>query len=182
MTNVETRYNLERLEKLRAEIEFEARLGKHDQSTWGIFFGKVTEKFKWPGGTRDGGQWAAVSCPTSACAAGWTTIGAGAKMLVAVGLNSDEARGSASHVVTKDGVVRDISEYAAELLGLDEYEQSRLFSGDPTTEETLYNIDELICAAKHGRTWYEQRRLNGGSGLRDGYLSDGPMVEAVDNT
>jgi|SRR5882757_2990659 len=145
-------YNLPRLLQLRESIAVEAGLGKHYQGSWGQFVGKVKETFNWP----DGGLMAAVSCPTSACAAGWTTMGAGAKMLVDMDVRTGKASGSAEHVLTKDGEVRRISEYAAELLGLDSNEQARLFSAEPSTRETLHSIDQLIVAAKHKRTWWDQ--------------------------
>lgn len=149
-------YNLKRLEQLRNSVAYEASRGKHDQGTWGRFVGKVKEKFDWP----DNGTFAAVSCPTSACAAGYTTLAAGAKMLIEFNERTGRADSTANFVLTKDGEVRGISNYAAELLGIDVDESQILFSGSPTSRETLANIDQLICAAKHGRTWIEQRRMD----------------------
>lgn len=153
-----TGYNIERLEKLRTEVEYEGKKGKHDQGSWGTFIGKVQKKLKWDGG--DGPtQWAAISCPSSACAAGWTVINEKAQMLM--GLTEDgRVSNSASHCVTADGQVKPIETYAAELLGLDPHERDRLFAASPSTRQTLYSIDQLICAAKHNRTWAEQRRMD----------------------
>lgn len=153
-----TGYNIERLEKLRTEVEFEGKKGKHNQGSWGKFFGKVQEKFKWNGG--DGPtQWAAISCPSSACAAGWTVINEKARMLMSMN-GEGRVNDSASYCLTADGKVVRIETYAAELLGLDPSERDKLFAPSPSTRETLHSIDELICAAKHDRTWAEQRRMD----------------------
>lgn len=170
MTSAESRYNLPRLEKLRTEVEREGQRGKHNQSSWGRFWGSVSKKFSW-----GGDEYAAVgrrammapACRSSACAAGWTVLNEGGQMLF--------EGSSAELVLTKKGEVEDIQKHAAALLGLDYVEASRLFSASPSTEQTLYNIDELICAAKHGRTWSDQRRLNGTTD----YRRKGPMVGAV---
>lgn len=147
-------YNLERLENLRVKVEAEAKLGKHDQSWWGKFWGDAAETFHWDGE----GDYGAVSCPSSACAAGWTTVNEGAKMLVEYSKATGRFSTEASHCLLLDGSVRNISDYAAELLGLDRAEANILFDGSPSSRETLRNIDELIIAAKHGRTWHQQQR------------------------
>lgn len=149
-------YNVERLERLGDDIKHEAELFKHDQGTWGRFRGTVEKLIK-----HEGTTWASVTCPTAACAAGWTVIGQDAAMLFpasAVGqrLSGDVTTG---YCLTTQGEVRDIEEYAAELLGLDDAARRHLFFGCSTTEEVLAAIDMLIVAAKHDRSWEEQMDL-----------------------
>lgn len=146
-------YNVERMKKLRKQVEFEAKLDKHDQSVWGRFYGRINKLFD------SGGQeFAAVTCPSAACAAGWTVINAKAAML----FNADELRrgddAMATLCLTRGGQVRDIQSYAAELLGLLS-EDKWLFKPGHSTEDVLRYLDELIVAGMHNRTWQEQREL-----------------------
>jgi hypothetical protein len=154
-------YNIERLETLHANLVLESKLGKHDQGSWGKITSWLGEKFNWPNNPEGrGGNWTAVSCPSTACAAGWTTIDAGAKMLFNVQDLEENGEVTAGHCVLPDGSIRDIELYAAELLGItDEDERNLLFSGSTNTEEVLAYIDEMLIAAKHDRTWFEQRQM-----------------------
>lgn len=147
-------YNVERLERLRDEIEHESTLGKHDQGTWGNFKGSIDGL-----PIREGGRFAQISCPSAACAAGWTVINEKARMLVGAEELLRKGEASASHCITAGGDLRSIDMYAAELLGLDNDEQNLLFAGHHSTEEVLHMIDQLIVAAKHGRSWRDQRLM-----------------------
>lgn len=148
-----TTYNVERLKKLRKQIQTEADLGRHDQGVWGRFYGRVNKLFN-----NGGMEFAAVRCPSAACAAGWTVINEKARML----FNPDELRhgeeSTTTQCLTVDGTVRDIPSYAGELLGLLD-EDRWLFDGGHTTEDVLEYLDQLIVAAVHDRTWTEQRQM-----------------------
>lgn len=147
-------YNIERLVQLREAVVYEVTQDAHDQRMRGRFTGRVAETFGW-GGSR----YAPVSCPSSACAAGWTVVDAKAKMLFHKSPIDDMVDGVSEWCVTTDGDVRPIRDYAAELLGLDEDEADTLFAADPSSRQTLKNIEQIIVAAKHGRTWQQQRGL-----------------------
>jgi hypothetical protein len=148
-------YNVPALRKLRDNIEREAGLGKHNQGSWGLYRGRVLQESLFP---FDGTNYLPVSCPTTACAAGWTVTGAGARML----FDADSVKhggATAEYCLTKDGDVEFIETHAAEILGLPRDDRLRLFAGDTTTEQVLGYIDEIIVAAMHNRTWNEQRCL-----------------------
>jgi hypothetical protein len=173
-------YNIERLEALHENISREAALGKHDQGSWGKITSWLGEKFNWPSQS-DGGSFVAVSCPTTACAAGWTVINEKARMLF--NTNDLNAQGSATagHCVLPNGEIKDIEMYAAELLGItDDDERNDLFSGGTETDYVLRSIQEIIVAAKHDRTWREQRRLQR-SGALVGSRDEGEISDDEDD-
>jgi hypothetical protein len=147
-------YNLPALKKLYQSIQQE----NHDQSVWGKFSGR-------PDALEDGpAQWNygyGVSCPTAACAAGWTVVNEGAKMLFdRHGLEMWGYVQSAS-CITADGEYRTISDYAQEILGLSYREVTALFDGSTSTEQVLSYLGELMAAAQHNMSWEEFRAKTG---------------------
>lgn len=152
-TKPETRYNVPLLEQVRKIIEDESR---HKQSIWASvkrsILHTIKERYTPSGG---GGTLIPVSCGTSACVAGWAAQAAGAKMLVNPEELSYDKDGFAesNFVLTMDGRMEDIGEYAAELLGLTNKERYYLFAADWTNEQVLENLDALIVAGNHGMEW-----------------------------
>jgi hypothetical protein len=142
-----TRYNVEALAQLRADLMLKASESHHDQGTWGKVYGSLVEAVtrRWKGNSYK------VARPTTACAAGWTVTAAGAKMLFDV---SDLRSGPATADVclTKDGQVRNIAEYAAKILGLEGEEVDEMFYHTNSTEGVVSMINDIILAARHGLT------------------------------
>ena len=149
-TQVETRYNIALLQQVRDQIADE---NTHQQSLWAKIsrrvLGGITDRYT----NRWGDQFIAVSCPTAACVAGWAATMTGGKMLV----DLDEAEYDYGSVecteVLVGGEIRSISSYAREQLGLTLAEADALFAGEWSNQEVLDNLDDMICAAKHGQDW-----------------------------
>ena len=149
----ETRYNVALLEQVREMVADE---GMHDQSLWSrisrSLLPTISDRF-----VESNEAWSytyiPVSCPTAACVAGWAATLSGGKMLVnEQELDYDRGYAEASQVLI-DGQVHHISTYARKALGLTMDEADALFDGNWSNEETLDNLDDIIRAAKHGRSW-----------------------------
>lgn len=144
-------YNVPLLEAVRDMVAAENGL-RHEQGLWAsIKTGdrKVLDTFV----NDTGERFVKVSCPTTACVAGWAATLSGAKLLVEAFDYQDHSTVSASAVLTPEGDVRAISGYARQRLGLTIEEADALFCGSGTTEEVLEALDDIIMAAKHGQKW-----------------------------
>ena len=87
-----------------------------------------------------------LSCPTTACVAGWTGTLTGYRMLFPV--TSPELMDpfesfTADYFLTPDGERRPISEVAKEILGLDRERADWLFNGYRTREGVLWALDQM---------------------------------------
>lgn len=133
--------NLELLEKVRDVILLEPE--KHDQSAWMS-----------PGDT-DGAR---ITCPTTACVAGWACHFAGD---VGITVLNKRRLLEVDNVLTTDGGIYPVESRAANLLGISYsnylgndwyvYDVDYLFESDRTRQEVLDSLDILITEAKEQR-------------------------------
>ena len=146
-----TRYNVPLIEQVRDVIADE---DKHDQSLWariskaalGATPKKLLDKF--------GYSYVEVSCPTAACVAGWAATLAGAQMVIPQSDYRYQGNGSIQvQDVLVDGEVKSIARFAREQLGLTSDEADALFAAEWTNEDVLDNLDDILCAARHGQDW-----------------------------
>lgn len=150
-----TRYNLPVIAHVRDMIAEETN---HQQNIWTIVdrstLQKIVERFR-PKGSRK--EYVPVSCPTAACVAGWTAIVTGGKMLVPVEVaNGGDARVDSAEMVDTKGVVRDISQYARQTLGLTSDEADHLFAAHWSNGQVLDHLDNIMAAGESGTTWPRQ--------------------------
>ena len=93
-----------------------------------------------------------VSCPTTACVAGWVGSLTGHRMLFPAISDLSENRSALGEVfqttdyfLTPDGTRRRIPEVAAEILGLDEERAGWLFNGYRTKAGVLWALDQMAA-------------------------------------
>lgn len=126
------------------------------QSHWGLLSSRyVTDIVREP---KNGGRWTEVSCPTTACVAGWTTALAGDHMVVS-GFTAEQLKQgggniTADYVFTAAGELREVGPRGMELLGL---KDNWLFQGGRTYREVLYALEEL-AEGKPPSCLYESRQ------------------------
>jgi len=155
-------YNIPALKKLRATIVAAAKAGTHDQASWGkLSRDDMDNADEIESGTYYGEpvKWLTASCPTTACAAGWTVVNSGAQLAFKEELLNLRVDGSivTDYCVLPNKSVRNVKDYATEILGLGWSEADELFFTCKTSDEVIKLIDEILRADAHKKDLYEWR-------------------------